>query len=160
MWWIHPYMTPRPRLFDIRSLSSECFVGLLDRDVRRYYTRAMAFHTVWVCFPVPRQRTLSVLYSAYVLWLMPRLIQSSGAYTGTRTDNPYWPMRSIGRKHADEHAWLCLTSHIRVIFALRLWYYCSMSILVFWRYVACSVSKSFAVIQRSCCDRQRYPMFV
>ena len=31
MWLIHPYVTPRPRHFDIRSLSSEYSVGLLDR---------------------------------------------------------------------------------------------------------------------------------
>ena len=94
-------------------------------------------------FSVPRQRTLSVLYSAYALWLMLRLVQASGVHMGTRTDNPYWQVRSIGGKHADEHDWLCLTRHIRVIFAVRIWYYSSMSILVFIRYVACSVNKSF-----------------
>ena len=30
MWWIHPYVKPRPRLFDIRSLSSESSVVLLE----------------------------------------------------------------------------------------------------------------------------------
>ena len=86
--------------------------------------------------------THSVLYYTYALSLTLRLIQPLGVYTGTRTGNSYWPVRSIGRRHADEHTWLCLTSHIRVIFAVRLWYYCTMSILVSLRYVACSVSKS------------------
>ena len=130
-------------IYYVRSLVSRIFCKTAREStyIRRHYTRAMACHTVWM-FSVPRQRTLSVLYSAYALWLMLRLIQRRGVYTGTRNYNPYWPVRSIGSKHADEHAWLCLTSHIRAIFAVRLWYYCSMSILVFLRYVAFSVSKS------------------
>ena len=55
----------------------------------------------------------------------------------------YWSVGSTGRNHADEHAWICLTSHIRVILDLRLWYYCSMLVRVILCYVACSVSKSF-----------------
>ena len=48
--------------------------------------------------------TLSVLFSAYALWLMLRLIQPSGVYAGKRTDDPHFTVRSIGRKHADENA--------------------------------------------------------
>ena len=57
-------------------------------------------------FSVPRRRTLSVLYYAYALWLMLRLIQHGVVYTGTRTGNPYWPIRSIGRKGCQ---WICMT---------------------------------------------------
>ena len=80
---------------------------------RRYNTRAIPYEYVFV----PRQRTLSVRYSAYALCLMSPLMQPSEVFTGTRTDNPYWP---------------CLTSHIRVIFAVSLCYYCRMLILVFY----------------------------
>ena len=93
--------------------------------------------------------TLSVLYYAYALWLMWRLIQPGVVYTGTRTDNLYWPARNIGRKHADEHAWNCLASHIRVIFTVRLWYYCSMSILVFHVMLHAVWARASASIQKA-----------
>ena len=130
--------------FEVLSESSVVLMGLLDRAhiyaaSIRVRWRAIPFDYV---FRSSTTNTLSVLLYVYALLLTLRLIQPDVVYTGTRTDNPYWPVRSIGRKHADEHAWLCLTSHIRVIFAVRLWYYYSMSIIVSLRYVACSVSKS------------------
>ena len=99
----------------------------------------MACHTVWISSPFvdnvhSRYYTPRMRCGPCCAWYNP---------CGICTDSPYWPVRSIDRKYADEHAWLCLTSHIRVVFAVRLWYYCIMSILVFSRYVACSVSKSF-----------------
>ena len=111
-------------------------------------------------FSVPRQRALSVLRSVWcvVACLAPDSTQCG--IDGYAHWHPYWPVRSIGRKHADEHAWRCLTSYSRGFFAVRLWYYCSLSNLVFLRYVARNVSKSFAVIWRSCCDRQWYPLIV
>ena len=104
------------------------YVGLLDRAHiyaahTRVRWRAIPYDYV---FRSSITNALSVLYYANALWLILRLIQPGVVYTDTRTDNPYWPVWSIGRKRADEHAWLCLTSHIRVIFTVRLWYYCSM----------------------------------
>ena len=146
MWWIHVISDPPPSTFRYTlSKSSESSVGPLDRA----HIYAATIRVPWRAIPYDyvfrssTTYTLSVLY-AYVLWLMLRLIQPGVVYTGTRTDNPHWPVRSIGRKHADEHAWFCLTSHIRVIFTVRLWYYCDKLILVFLRYLACSLSKSFS----------------
>ena len=102
--------------------------------VQDYPLRLYACHGVpyrMNTFSVRRQRKPSVVYSSYASWLMLRLIQPSVVYTSTRRCNPYWSVRRTGRNHADEHAWLCLTSHIRVIFAAHLWYYCSMLIRVF-----------------------------
>ena len=145
MWWIHlirnaPLSTFRYTL----SKLSESSVGLLGRA----YVYAATICVPWRAIPYDyvfrssTTYTLSVLYYAYALWLMLRLIQPGVVYTGTRNDNPYRPVRSIGRKHADEHAWLRLTGHIRAIFAVHLWYYCSMPILVFLRCVAYSVGRS------------------
>ena len=116
------------------------YVGLLSIDRAHIY--AARIRVPWRAIPydnVFRSSTtnaLSVLYFANTFRLMLRLIQPGGVYTGTRTDNSYWPVWSIGRKHADEHAWLCLTSHIRVFFAVRLWYhYSCLPILVFFTFM-------------------------
>ena len=117
MWWIHLIRDALPSTFRYTlSKSSEPSVGLLDRA----HLYAVTIRVSWRAIPYDyvfrfsTTYTLSVLYYAYALWPMLRLIQPGVVYTGTRTDNPYWPVRSIGRKHADEHAWLCLTGHIRV----------------------------------------------
>ena len=145
MWLIHLIRDPPPSTFQYTlSKSSESSVGLLYRA----HIYAATIRVPWRAMPydyVFRSSTtysLSVLYYAYALWLMLRLIQPGVIYTGTRTDNPYWPVRSIGKKHANEHAWLCLISHIRIIFTVRLWYYyCSMLILFFL--TLCCLHKSF-----------------
>ena len=125
MYAMNTSFTWRPVLgFSIYALEVFCifYVGLLDR------AHIYAAHTLvrWRAIPydhVFRSSTtnaLLVLYNANALWLVLRLIHPGGVYT-------VW---SIGRKHADEHAWLCLTSHIRVIFAVRPWYYCSTGMFV------------------------------
>ena len=131
--WIHlSRAAPSP---DFISKFSESVAGLLSKDRAHIYAahtrvrwRAIPYDYV---FRSSITNALSVLYYANALWLILRLIQPGVVYTDTRTDNPYWPVWSIGRKHADEHAWLCLTSHIRVIFAVSPWSYCSMFIRVF-----------------------------
>ena len=120
-------------LYTLSKSSESSVIGLLDRAHiyaahTRVRWRAIPYDYV---FRSPITNALSVLYFANALWLILRLIQPGVVYTDTRTDNPYWPVWSIGSKHADEHAWLCLTSHIRVIFAVSPWYYCSMFIRVF-----------------------------
>ena len=150
MWLIHLIRDPPPSTFQYTlSKSSESSVGLLDWA--QIYTapirvpwRAIPYDYV---FRSSTTYTLSALYYAYALWLMLRLIQPGVVYTGTRTDNPYWPVRSIGRKHADEHAWPCLTSHIRVIFAVRLWYYCRVFILVIYVMLPAVWARASATIQ-------------
>ena len=127
MWWVHLIRDAPPSTFryTLSKSSESSVVGLLDRA----HIYAATIRVPWRAIPYDyvfrssTMYTLSVLYYAYALWLMLRLIQPGVAYTGTHTDNPYWPVRRIGRKHADEHAWPCLTSHIRVIFAVRLCYY-------------------------------------
>ena len=123
--------------YTLAKSSESSVVGLLDRA----HIYAAPIRVQWRAIPYDyvfrssTTNTLSVLYYANALWLVLRLIQPGVVYTGTRTDNPYWQVRSIGRKHADEHVWLCLTSHIRVIFAVRLWYYCCLSIIVFFTFM-------------------------
>ena len=123
-------------IYDVRTLSVPrifCRTARESTYIRRYYTHAMACHTVWIFFPFldkvhSRYYTSRMICGSYCAWYNPV------GNIRVHTDNPYWPVRSIGRKHADEHAWLSLTSHIRVSFAVRLqvWHYCSMSILVFF----------------------------
>ena len=136
--YMHVMNTPirdaAPSAFRFTLSVSRIFCRTARVQVLKYPLRLYACHGVpyrMHTFSVRRQRKPSVVYSSYAPWLVLRLIQPSVVYTSTRSGKPYWSVRRIGRNHADEHAWLYLTSHIRVIFAVRLWYYCSMLIRVF-----------------------------
>ena len=144
MWWIHLIRDALPSAFRYTlSKSSECsVVGLLDRAhiyaapirvtwraiLYEYVFRSSTTHTLGT---ILLRSFFFLIRVCIVAHVAPDTTRCDILYLSTSTGNPYWPVASVGRKHADEHAWLCLTSHTRVIFAVHLWYCCSMVIRVF-----------------------------